>query len=264
MPLMSATEAEAQRYHDAMSIDEVLNPTPPHLAEELSKAEAGIAACKAATEMIDREIEKVEQAKAAAEKKAAEQDEREDPLRIRGHRDQVRYVLAATRKYPAIFTLHNVEQGTHRTFEVQATKDSREGSEKYFVRILTGPDNSPGSKDYTYLGMIFGAGYRRTAKSALTDQADPFRWFWLVTRSRRHDLPEGVIFRHSGRCARCGARLTNPVSQRIGLGPWCRKQSVVGKRLRPAGERSRAGLSADPGNTWEMSNERRRRLRTSS
>lgn len=50
-------------------------------------------------------------------------------------------------------------------------------------------------------------------------QADALEWF--LGRLMRGQSIDGVEFRHTGKCGRCGRKLTNPRSIDIGLGPEC-------------------------------------------
>jgi hypothetical protein len=115
----------------------------------------------------------------------------------------------------AIFTIQSVPTGKHFTYYV-----ARKGA-ALFARVLTGDDN------YDYLGVVYlttglllptsASRYRAGAPSF-----DALAWFLRVLAKTPHDqIPKDVIFRHAGKCGRCGRTLTHPESLDTGLGPEC-------------------------------------------
>jgi len=130
-----------------------------------------------------------------------------------------RYILAGK----SIFTLRSHRTGKRYTYKV--TKAERrlrsESPDVYFVSLLTGPDNVG---DFTYLGIIgTGNQFSTTAKSKMTRDSEPvkaitFCMNWIKSHPEVH--PELEIW-HSGRCGRCGRRLTVPESIANGIGPEC-------------------------------------------
>lgn len=130
----------------------------------------------------------------------------------------------------AIFTVQN-PAGEHYTYQVSRCESEQYG-ETFFVRVLTGPDNT---SDYTYLGVLDRrtGDVRLTGKSRLTEDARPvkvIRWamrkVWAASRGNdgAASLPEGYRIRHDGRCGRCGKTLTHPRSLTTGLGPECERE----------------------------------------
>lgn len=108
----------------------------------------------------------------------------------------------------ATFTLESVATGTHFTYKVKASKDSR----VHFASVLTNPDT------YTYAGLLSARGLSATHNSKIGAAAPSFRgldWFMRNLDS------EQVKFRHAGCCGRCGRQLTTPESIDRGLGADC-------------------------------------------
>jgi len=122
-----------------------------------------------------------------------------------------RFLLAGN----AYFTIRSVRTGKRFTFRVRAARGADD--HRHFVGLLTGSDNDG---DYTYLGTIFDDGARYShGRNSSIDRGAPgavaFAWLW------NHLDSDGVEFIHSGRCGRCGRRLTVPESVAAGLGPEC-------------------------------------------
>lgn len=121
----------------------------------------------------------------------------------------------------SFFTIQNKETDTRFTYKVcQATDDDNKPKDLWFVSVLVGSDNE---NSYQYAGIITKDGFRRTAKSKITNDAvsmKAFMWLWGMVKSGK-DLPEKVDFYHAGRCGRCGRKLTTPESIESGFGPIC-------------------------------------------
>ena len=116
----------------------------------------------------------------------------------------------------AIFTIDN-GKGKHYTFSVKRKEN------RWFVSLLTGPDNS---NDFTYIGMLNERGnFFLTKASKMTLDSVPVKVFsWSIkVMQGESTLPEGYSIRHEGKCCRCGRRLTNPESLDTGIGPECAK-----------------------------------------
>lgn len=134
----------------------------------------------------------------------------------------------------AIFTLEvpptfQAQHGAkpHYTFKVRHKKASDDKAEKWFVNLLTGPDNT---SDYTYLGILNPlTGEVRTTKASkleqsslvvrLLERAMARVWEDRVELLREH----GFDLHHEGKCCRCGRVLTTPESVTSGIGPECLK-----------------------------------------
>jgi hypothetical protein len=117
----------------------------------------------------------------------------------------------------ATFTIQSVESGTHFTYVLAAPP--RRKTHDRFARVLIGPDA------WAYLGVVVNASLLPTRGSKVSEQAPSFlalAWF-LRELSRTPDdaTPAKVIFRHEGKCGRCGRPLTTPASVDTGLGPDC-------------------------------------------
>jgi hypothetical protein len=121
----------------------------------------------------------------------------------------------------AVFTL----QGASSRYTFKVTRKDptdRFPGVKYFVALLTGPDNT---SDYTYVGVldVQTGTVRPTGKSSYREESTPVKAFnWFMARIWRGvAIPEPARFYHVGRCGRCGRALTVPSSIETGLGPEC-------------------------------------------
>jgi len=126
----------------------------------------------------------------------------------------------------AIFTVNTPANG-HYTFRVTYLKGNDRWPESWFVKLLTGPDNT---RSYTYLGKLnpeTGA-VATTPKSRKFEGSFPHR---LVNRilarvwAGDHAAYEnhGFTATHAGYCGRCARLLTVPESVESGYGPECVK-----------------------------------------
>lgn len=123
----------------------------------------------------------------------------------------------------AIFTVSSTTE--HYTYKIESPD-----KKKYYIRILTGKDNT---KDYTYLGMMCPKTLKcfptRASKYKLESKA-----FEVLNWAMKHifhnrEVPEGYKIQHEGKCGKCGRRLTDPVSIETGLGPVCRTEKGIQK-----------------------------------
>lgn len=114
---------------------------------------------------------------------------------------------------------------THYTYRVDKVEANAQWAESYFVKLLTGPDNT---KDFSYLGKLdtFTGQARPTAKSFLAAEATPFRLLnRVLARVWANDNAAfeqfGFRLHHEGACGRCGKRLTRPGPIERGIGDDC-------------------------------------------
>jgi hypothetical protein len=122
----------------------------------------------------------------------------------------------------AIFTV-TLPSGRHYTYRVVKADECTDGKVRWFVGLLTRPDNYAG---YTYMGVynpVLGQIFR-TNRSKFSEDA---KCWWAFERvldflHRGTKMEEGMEIWHVGKCGRCGRRLTDPDSIRIGIGPECR------------------------------------------
>lgn len=132
------------------------------------------------------------------------------------------FILGGT----AIFTVSN-GQGQHYTFRVDHSEGDQRFAPAWFIKMLTGPDNT---SDYTYMGKIdaeMGEVVITTkSKFAAGSQAVKVAGFVLRVVWGRQELPAGYEIMHNGCCARCGRMLTVPESVESGFGPECIKKMV--------------------------------------
>lgn len=126
----------------------------------------------------------------------------------------------------AIFTVQE-PNGVHHTYRISKVEANDRWPESYFVKFLSGPDNT---SDYTYLGKLdkFLAQVNTTAKS--TSLKDCWKLKVLnrvLARLAGNDYQAiekaGWKVHHEGRCGRCGRTLTVPSSIESGVGPECAK-----------------------------------------
>ena len=130
----------------------------------------------------------------------------------------------------AIFTVELPEgaEQPHYTFKVQRIETNDRWPESYFVKLLTGPDNT---RDYTYLGKLNPETgiVSTTAKSANYNGSFVLRLLnRMLARIWANDHAtyeqRGYRTHHEGRCGRCGRVLTVPESVESGFGPECAKR----------------------------------------
>jgi len=113
----------------------------------------------------------------------------------------------------------------HYTFRVDHKAPEGKWKETWFVKYLTGSDNT---RDYSYVGTLNAENgqVRTTAKSNLNDNSIVFK---LLTHTLAliwgNDVTpmtdKGFGLHHEGRCGKCGKLLTTPSSIAIGVGPEC-------------------------------------------
>jgi hypothetical protein len=120
---------------------------------------------------------------------------------------------------------HNLKP--HYTFRVDHKAATGQWNETWFVKLLTGPDNT---KDYSYLGILNPetGQVRTTPKSILHNENIEVRllnrMLALVWSDDTSVISErGFKLHHEGRCGKCGRVLTTPESCQIGIGPECLK-----------------------------------------
>lgn len=134
------------------------------------------------------------------------------------------YVLQPRRNE---ITLRSVETGTRHTFRVNpldkvAVKDKGVKDQRFFVKFLFGQDNE---NDYRYLGQILNGVFSLTKKSrdaGLNEQTPAYIAFkFAFDCFMKGSIPAKLEVFHSGRCGRCGRKLTVPESVTSGFGPEC-------------------------------------------
>lgn len=122
----------------------------------------------------------------------------------------------------AHFTVSN-PAGDRYTYRVVHRPGTDRFAPKWFVGLLTGPDNT---RHYTYLGILDAetGDVRLTDKSAYGNDARPVKVLRYALRHwvyGREEIPAGYAVHHEGRCCRCGRLLTVPESIESGIGPEC-------------------------------------------
>lgn len=113
----------------------------------------------------------------------------------------------------------------HYTFRVEHKAANGQYKEAWFVKYLTGSDNT---RDYSYVGVLNAetGQVRTTSKSKLQDNSLVFKLLnrtlaliWLEDVSPMES--QGFGLHHEGRCGKCGRLLTTPESVQRGIGPEC-------------------------------------------
>lgn len=143
-----------------------------------------------------------------------------------------RFVLAGravfTLEVPADFIVSQRALGNeckpHYTFRVNFSENY---GGKWFVNLLTGPDNT---RSYSYVGELnpeTGA-VKLTPRSTYKITTLPVRLLqrvlanvWAESDALEH---HGFSLHHVGKCGRCGRPLTVPASILSGIGPECAKK----------------------------------------
>jgi hypothetical protein len=117
----------------------------------------------------------------------------------------------------AMITLTSEKTQARFTYRVSKIPDTED---KYFVGVMTSKSNEDA---FTYIGLLEGNYFRRTAKSKLPENSPAvkgFRYFCehVLVEGK---VPEQLSVRHEGRCGRCSKPLTVPESIDRGFGPIC-------------------------------------------
>lgn len=120
------------------------------------------------------------------------------------------------------FTVSN-DKGDHYTYKI-TRKDSEQYGEKYFVNLLSGPDNE---NSYSYMGLLMlNSNLILTRASKFKEESLSVQVFNFAMRILEHiqEMPKGYDILPAGKCFRCGRKLTTPESIKSGYGPYCRSQ----------------------------------------
>ena len=132
-----------------------------------------------------------------------------------------------TIEIPVTAVLNNDQQKEtlhHVTFKVERVEANENYAESYFVKMLTGPDNT---KNYTYIGRldVKRGQVNTTAKSKIPETSRRFRLLnRILALTWRGDYSyedHGFTTHHEGKCGKCGRKLTVPESIETGIGPKC-------------------------------------------
>lgn len=156
----------------------------------------------------------------------------------------------------ATFTIEvppGANQKDHYTYKVEHVPANERWPESYFVKMLTGPDNT---SDFTYVGKLdtFTGQMATTRNSAYAADSFPVRLFNRIMArvwTNDHNAYEqhGYQTHHEGKCGRCGRKLTVPASIESGIGPECCK--IMGLPVpagadKPKRKRTRKAKAAVP------------------
>lgn len=140
---------------------------------------------------------------------------RNDGHQIHSASDALKFILAGR----ATVTIVSKKTGTRFTYKVKAKKDADEFDPR-FVSLMTGPDNE---RSYKFMATIFSRNNLRwSAKSKVSrSHKGAMAFEWLFGMLRQNIMPSSVEVWHSGKCGKCGRKLTVPLSIRTGIGPIC-------------------------------------------
>jgi len=109
-------------------------------------------------------------------------------------------------------TFLNTKTDNRFTFKVVKHKKD----DIYFVNVLTGPDI------YTFVGTVKDSVFKYSKKSNISNEAQSVKVFnYIVNKLASNNLPDFIEIYHDGKCGKCGKRLTDPTSIKIGFGPFC-------------------------------------------
>ena len=123
----------------------------------------------------------------------------------------------------ATFTLVSLKSGERFTYMVQVGKNKKNPTDPniFFVKLLTGPDNS---NDFSYFGFIKNNTFTHGGfKAKVPKDAPSVKGFvWAFAQFVADIMPADKLeFVPASKCARCGRKLTVPVSVHNGFGPEC-------------------------------------------
>lgn len=134
--------------------------------------------------------------------------------------DDIRAFLLAGK---ANFTLKSLTSGKHYTYKVVRGRRGSDMEHAYFVRVLTNPPDG-----YAYVGMLMhnaNGTLIRPTKASTYKQDSPcvVAINYLLKLIDTNVWNPNLEFHHTGICARCGRKLTDPESIERGFGPECIK-----------------------------------------
>jgi hypothetical protein len=139
-------------------------------------------------------------------------------LTLRRRATGTRYTYKVTRLRDELQNPRLPFPGDQKAVE-RAMLDAERKAPRYFVNLLSGPDNE---NDFVYLGMVSDNVFRLTRKSRMTSDSLPVKAFtWAFTKLVQRVMPEALEVWHEGRCGRCGRKLSVPESIAAGIGPEC-------------------------------------------
>lgn len=122
----------------------------------------------------------------------------------------------------AILTIKSTVSGRHFTYLIEKAKNSGAYADVYFIKVLTGEDNT--NLDlYKYFGFLkydfFNFATEKSKIGADAKSVLAFQYAWKIVTGEIKD--DRVEFYHMGKCGRCGKPLTTPESVKMGLGEIC-------------------------------------------
>jgi hypothetical protein len=149
--------------------------------------------------------------------------------KLRSASEVLTYLLAGN----ATLTIRSLRTGTRYAYKVRRADKlpAKPWHTTWFVSLLNGPENG---NDFAYMGTIQFDDRKQHLPMAVARQWHYGRasrmgptapsigaFTWLYGHVQRGILPTSVEVWHTGRCGRCGRKLTVPESIEAGIGPEC-------------------------------------------
>jgi hypothetical protein len=141
-------------------------------------------------------------------------------MNMKGQLTDAKSALSFMLAGKATVTFRSAKTGTHFTYKIQlGEKRQPNDPDTWFVKLLTGPDNS---SSFTYMGMIRNNKFGLTRASKIGSDTVSCKTFtWVFDNLQNGKMPELLEVWHEGKCGRCGHKLTVPESIASGFGPDC-------------------------------------------
>jgi len=117
------------------------------------------------------------------------------------------------------FTLQSTKLDTRYTYNI---KQDKKCLQRFYVKVMYGNDNE---KDYRFLGWFYEDNltlrYSDKSCAKFCDSCFVMLKKFLEILCNCKELPATCKFYPSGKCGRCGRKLTTPESIERGVGPEC-------------------------------------------
>jgi hypothetical protein len=123
------------------------------------------------------------------------------------------------------YTVESTETGEHRTFWIKTQPvDAEFAPGRRVVSLLTGSQNDDPAC-YTSFGFVDDAGIHvwpsKRLRSRLWDEYADLLWTLALDGAFSPWVEKGYKIHIEGHCLRCGRVLTDPISIKTGVGPYC-------------------------------------------
>jgi len=121
--------------------------------------------------------------------------------------------------------------------DITVTNTETDNVEEYFINMMFNksgffvsvrrPGSIFGGKGWDYMGIVRNNSYvlTPTNKSKILESERSFQVFqWILSvLNSGYIFPSNIVITHNGKCGRCGRRLKDPESIKLGFGPHCTK-----------------------------------------